>query len=236
MRIIPAIDLYEGKCVRLKEGDYSTMKEYSDDPAAMAARFVQAGFSEIHVVDLEGARLGRVCNWDALQGIAAVPGVRMQAGGGLRTEEEVRQVLDLGASKAVLGSVAARNPSLASEWAQEYGAARFCIAVDVKNGALVSQAWQAVESDSVDSVVETLCHSGFRDFLCTDVGRDGMLGGPNLPLYRVLSRRFPNVRWIASGGVASRADVDALRQTGVDAAVIGKALYEGLLKLDDLRF
>jgi phosphoribosylformimino-5-aminoimidazole carboxamide ribotide isomerase len=234
MRVIPAIDIFDGKCVRLREGNFSTRRVYEDDPLKAATRFVEAGARWLHVVDLEGAKEGRVVNWPQLSAIMSLDNVAVQAGGGVRTIEDVSRLLASGARRIILGSVAINSPSLFEEWLKRFGPERFCIAVDVKDGFLVSNGWQSKEATPLDEVVRRIEAIGVTAFLCTDVKRDGTMCGPNIGLYETLARQFPTLEWIASGGVATKDDLTALEKTKVAGVVVGKALYEGTLGMDDL--
>jgi phosphoribosylformimino-5-aminoimidazole carboxamide ribotide isomerase len=234
MRIIPAIDIINGECVRLTEGDYSTRQAYGD-PVSAARRFAAAGARWLQVVDLEGAREGRVVNWSSLSAILALDGIQVQFGGGVRSAENASRIFDLGAQRIIVGSVAVASPQLFQEWIERFGPDRFCVAVDVKGAALVSHAWLTEEVTPLAEVVTRVKNLGVRTMLCTDVTRDGTLTGPNIALYRRLVGEFPSLRWIAAGGVRSRDDLLALQETKVDAVVVGKALYDGTLNDAELR-
>lgn len=234
MRLIPAIDIFDGKCVRLREGNFSTMRVYDDDPLMVAVRFVEAGARWLHVVDLEGAKEGRVVNWLQLSAIMALDNVAVQVGGGARTIEDVSRLLASGARRIIVGSVAVRAPDVFEEWLNRFGPEKFCIAVDVMDGFLVADAWQSKEEAPIDDVVRRMQSLGVKSFLCTDVKRDGTMKGPNLALYEALARQFPTLEWIASGGVSTKGDLTALEKTKVAGVVVGKALYEGTLGMEEL--
>ncbi|MEK6289256.1 MAG: 1-(5-phosphoribosyl)-5-[(5-phosphoribosylamino)methylideneamino]imidazole-4-carboxamide isomerase [Acidobacteriota bacterium] len=233
MRIIPAIDIINGECVRLTEGDFATKRAYGD-PVSAARRFAAAGASRLHVVDLEGAKEGRVVNWKSLSAILALDSIEVQAGGGVRTAEDASRLLGLGAKRIVVGSIAIRSPHLFEEWIKQFGPESFCVAVDVKHGVLVSQAWLVQEPVPLAEVVNRVKDLGVQTLLCTDVMRDGKLAGPNVDLYRQLVGEFPSLRWIASGGVRSRDDLMELQKTKVYGVVLGKALHDGTLDASDL--
>lgn len=234
MRVIPAIDIINSECVRLTEGDYATSQVYGD-PLTAARRFAAAGVGCLQVVDLEGAKLGRVMNWSSLASIITVDGIQVQFGGGVRTAEEAARVFELGAQRIIVGSIAIASPGVFETWISRFGAQRFCVAVDVRGTALVSHAWLTEEKTPLNAVVTRAKNQGVRTLLCTDVTRDGTLAGPNIVLYRELLRDFPSLDWIAAGGVRSRDDLLALEQTGISAVVVGKALYDGTLTDTDLR-
>lgn len=233
MRIIPAIDIINGECVRLTEGDFATKRAYGD-PVSAARRFAAAGASWLHVVDLEGAKEGRVVNWSSLSAIMALDNIYVQIGGGVRTAEDAARLLGLGAKRIVVGSIAITSPRLFEEWIKQFGPESFCVAVDIKQGALVSQAWLVEEPVPLAEVVNRVKDLGIQTLLCTDVMRDGTLAGPNVDLYKQLVGEFPSLRWIASGGVRSRDDLMELQKTKVDGVVLGKALHDGTLNAGDL--
>jgi phosphoribosylformimino-5-aminoimidazole carboxamide ribotide isomerase len=233
MRVIPAIDIIDGECVRLKEGDFAAKRAYGD-PLAAAARFAAAGATWLHVVDLEGAKEGRVVNWKSLSAILALDGIRVQVGGGVRTIEDASRLLDLGAKRLVVGSTAITSPLVFEGWTRQFGAERFCVAVDVRDGALMSHAWLTREATSVTEVVTRVKNLGVQTMLCTDVTRDGTLTGPNIELYKTLASEFPSIRWIASGGVRSIDDLMDLQETKVDAVVLGTALHDDTLALSEI--
>ena len=234
MRVIPAIDIFDGKCVRLREGDFSTRRVYDDDPLAVAVRFAEAGARWLHVVDLEGAKEGRVVNWSKLSAIMSLDKIAVQVGGGVRTIEDVMRLIASGARRIIVGSVAVRAPALFEEWLNRFGPDRFCIAVDVMDGSLVSEGWQTKDDTPIGDVVMRMQALGVKPFLCTDVMRDGTMRGPNIALYETLVSQFPSLEWIASGGVRTKEDLTALEKTKVSAVVVGKALYEGTVGMDEL--
>ncbi|HEX5731403.1 MAG TPA: 1-(5-phosphoribosyl)-5-[(5-phosphoribosylamino)methylideneamino]imidazole-4-carboxamide isomerase [Blastocatellia bacterium] len=234
MRVIPAIDIFDGKCVRLREGDFSTRRVYEEDPLTAAMRFAEAGARWLHVVDLEGAKEGRVVNWSKLSAIMSLDKIAVQVGGGVRTMDDVSRLVALGARRIIVGSVAIRAPALFEEWLNRFGSERFCIAVDVMDGSLVSEGWQSKAETPLVDVVTKMEALGVKPFLCTDVMRDGTMRGPNIALYETLVRQFPSLEWIASGGVRTKDDLTALEKTNVTAVVVGKALYEGTVGMDEL--
>ena len=234
MQLIPAIDIFDGKCVRLREGDFSTRRVYEEDPLSAAMRFAAAGARWLHVVDLEGAKKGHVVNWIQLSAIMSLDGVAVQAGGGVRTLDDVSRLVCAGARRIIVGSVAVREPALLEEWLERFGPERFCVAVDIKGGSLVSSGWQTTEESSVEVVVRRMEALGVKAFLCTDVSRDGTLSGPNTELYKRLVSDFPTLEWIASGGVSSTDDLAALEKSKVASVVVGKALYEGTIGLEEI--
>jgi len=240
MEIIPAIDLLGGRCVRLFKGDFAQVTGYDRDPIDIAAGYRDAGATRLHLVDLDGARTGTPGNLDIVRRITAEAGLTVQVGGGVRSLAMARTLLDAGAQRVVVGSVAINDPPEVLGWIAEAGAERFVIAVDVQLDAAgtpvaATHGWQSASGRTLWSLLETYLAAGAQDFLCTDIGRDGTLAGPNLALYRECSQRFPAARVIASGGIGSAADLGPLAATGVTAVVTGKALLDGRLTLEEIR-
>lgn len=235
MRIIPAIDIFEGRCVRLTGGIFDSRTQYPPEPASAARAFERSGARYLHVVDLEGAKEGRVVNWGSLERIRESTGAIVKVGGGVRTETEVYRLLGLGFDRVIVGSIALESPQLLAGWVARFGAEKFCIALDVKDGRLASAGWQHLHGSTIRHIVPQLAGLGLKLFLSTDIRRDGTLAGPNLPLYSSLVREFPDREWLASGGVRSVEDVAALARAGLAGVVIGKALYEGTVRLEDLK-
>jgi len=228
MRIIPSIDIFSGRCVRLTEGDFERRTTYEKIPGDMCRTFCSWGAKLVHVVDLEGAKLGKVTNLDAIREIVAASEGRLliQAGGGVRSEDDVEALLGAGAIRVVVGSVAARVPAEVARWAKKFGPERICVALDLRDGRVAVQGWQETRDTPLSNIVSPLADAGIVDFLSTDVSSDGKLEGPNLALYRDLCSKFPKVAWQASGGVSSMNDLEALENLGVSGAIIGKAFYE----------
>jgi phosphoribosylformimino-5-aminoimidazole carboxamide ribotide isomerase len=234
MQVIPSIDIVNGRCVRLFRGDFENKTVYEMSPAEMAERFIQSGARSLHVVDLDGARDGHIRNWDAMSEILALRNVEIQVGGGIRTEEEIKRLLKLGAGRVVVGSVAVKSGEAMRQWAEKFGPAKFCVALDLVNGQLVYGGWLMKTDRSLSDTVEEMMQCGISNFLSTDIRKDGTLEGPNVGLYASLVREYPQVEWFASGGVRSADDVRALKTAGVSGAIVGKALFEGKVRLEDL--
>lgn len=234
MLVIPSIDISNGKCVRLRQGNFNLTTEYPSEPKAAAEKFFSEGATYLHIVDLDGAKEGRISNWKTIEELRTIPNSNMQIGGGIRSTEDVDRLLKLGFNRVVIGSIAITNPTQVKKWSEQFGPENFCIALDVSNGKLVSRGWQKSESYLFDDVMKDLLQSRFRWFLSTDVQRDGMLQGPNLAFYKKLVIDFPQAYWIASGGVTSKKDISSLAEAGVFGAIIGKALHEGLLTLPEV--
>lgn len=234
MQIVPSIDIVEGQCVRLLKGEYAKKTTYSVIPAEMAKRFIHSGARSLHIVDLDGAKEGSIKNWVALEKILMLQGAEIQVGGGIRTDWEIARLLELGATRVVIGSAAIESPEQVRGWIEQFGPAKFCIALDLREGQLAYQGWlKKTESELSDTVAE-MTNYGITRFLSTDIGKDGTLEGPNLDLYSSLVKGYPQLKWFASGGVRSIEDVRALKAIGVSGVIIGKALFEGALCLEDL--
>src|SRR6476661_267182 len=223
MEIIPAIDLMQGQCVRLSEGDFARRTTYAADPLSMAQRFEAAGLRRLHLVDLDGARAGHPVNLAVLERLARHTELRIDAGGGIQTDEALAQVLAAGARATVEG------------WLRTHGAEVVFLGADFKAGRIMTGAWSETSGWLLDDFIAHYLAAGARTFICTDVGKDGLLQGPSLATYRELLAAFPQARFIASGGVASIADLVALAEAGMHGVIIGKALYEGRIALEDLR-
>lgn len=232
--LIPAIDLIEGKCVRLTKGDYSTKKVYNEDPVAVACELESCGIGRLHVVDLDGARQKRVVNHKVLERIATATDLVVDFGGGIKSDEDLHIVFESGAAMATIGSVAATSPELFMDWLAVYGAERMILGADVKNGVIAINGWEEESCEALFPFIERNMSAGVRHVLCTDISCDGMLGGPSLPLYRSIIERFPDCGLIASGGIGCMSDIMELEKAGIRAVVFGKAIYEGRITLDEL--
>ena len=240
MELIPAIDLKDGRCVRLFKGDFAAETVYSNDPAEILDRYRGLGARRIHVVDLDGAKDGTQANRDVVVKFAGERSVELQVGGGLRSLERVQALLNGGVERAVIGSVAINSPDVVISWLSEVDPTRIVLALDVRldeSGMpmLTTHGWQQTSSVNLWSLVERFVRSGIAHVLCTDVARDGALTGPNFELYADAVRRFPELQWQASGGVATARDLIALRECGVAAVISGKALLENKISPEELR-
>lgn len=235
MLILPAIDLAGGKCVRLRQGDFANRTVYSDSPKETGRAFVNAGFSFLHIVDLDGAKGGSIAHWEALAALHSIPDIRTQVGGGIRSTDDVRRLFDLGVSRVLVGSVAVRNPELVQEWIHEFGSSRIVLAMDVRDNLVAYHGWLKQSDQPALPFLSQMAERGITIVLCTDVARDGMLTGPNVELYRDLRAAFPHIELLASGGVSALQDVDQVQTIGCAGVVIGKALYEGTVTLEELK-
>ena len=238
MKIIPAIDLRYGRVVRLRQGDFAQTRHFDLDAIALAQHYADAGAQWLHVVDLDGARAGMPMQTDLLSRIAA-SAIQLQAGGGVRTQSDVERLLTIGVARVVIGSIAVGSPATFEQWLLAFGPDRICLALDLRRGddgrwRPAVDAWQAdSDTDSAD-LLDRFVAAGLSHVLTTDIAQDGMGAGPNLDLYRELATRWPQLEWIASGGVRDRRDIDALAATGVAACVAGTALLDGTLAVEEL--
>lgn len=234
MQIIPAIDIINGKCVRLTQGDFRQEIIYNDDPLIIARDFEQAGFTRLHLVDLDGAKSGKVTNLNILKSIAAATSLAIDFGGGIKREDDVVNIFDAGASMVTIGSLAARNPLLIEEWIENYGADKFMIGADVLGGTIRVGGWQEESGLGIFEFIYNMVGIGVKNLFCTDIATDGMLQGPAIELYREIMARYPYVELVASGGVSSIEDVYVLKAMGCSGVIIGKAIYEKKISLAEL--
>lgn len=234
MEIIPAIDIIEGKCVRLTEGDYNQKKVYNEDPLEVAKQFQDAGLDRLHLVDLDGARTGTVKNWKVLEMIAGNTSLLIDFGGGLKTAKDIEMVFDSGAGMATIGSMAVKNENEFDLWLNKYGPARFFLGADVRNEQITVSGWQETTDIWIYDFIEKYVQKGIEQLFCTDVSKDGKLGGPATSLYKSILGKFPSLYLVASGGVSSVEDLVCLKQAGCKGVIIGKAIYENNISLKDL--
>ncbi|HEV8692876.1 MAG TPA: 1-(5-phosphoribosyl)-5-[(5-phosphoribosylamino)methylideneamino]imidazole-4-carboxamide isomerase [Lysobacter sp.] len=233
--LFPAIDVREGRVVRLRQGDYAQETRYSDDPLAVAQRYARAGASWLHLVDLDAAREGGYTLAPLLAGIRKSTPLRIQTGGGVRSEADVVAILEAGADRVVIGSLAVRDPEQVMGWLQRFGAERVTVALDARQvdgrWLLPTAGWTENSGVVLDDLMARYAEAGLRHVLCTDIDRDGMLAGPNLTLYRRVGEQVPQLKLQASGGVRDIADIIGAREAGCSGAVLGKALLEGRFDL-----
>ncbi|MFZ1978703.1 MAG: 1-(5-phosphoribosyl)-5-[(5-phosphoribosylamino)methylideneamino]imidazole-4-carboxamide isomerase [Bacteroidota bacterium] len=235
MLAIPAIDIYEGRCIRLQQGDYSRQTVYPASPSEVARKFSNAGISFLHIVDLQGAKEKKVVNWDSISAVVSVPGIAIEVGGGIRRSEDIRRLIELGVQRVIVGSVAAKSPELTEYWIQQFGDTRIVIGVDVKNGSVAVNGWLEDAQRGPVFFLQDMIKRGATTFICTDISRDGMLQGPNVEFYKGLTASFPAASIIASGGIARAADLTSLLSSKVQGVVIGKAIYEGTISLEEIK-
>lgn len=234
MQIIPAIDLIEGKCVRLTEGDYAQKKIYNEDPLEVAKQFEGVGLMRLHLVDLDGAKAGEVVNWKVLEKIANQTNLKIDFGGGIKTEKTLKSVLDTGATYATIGSLAVKSRVTFEEWIARFGATVFMLGADVFEEKIAVGGWIEKTNIDVFDFIESYMHKGVAQLFCTDIQKDGKLEGPSLELYQKIIAKFPTLQLIASGGVSQLKDLEDLRSIGCSAAIVGKAIYENKISLAEL--
>lgn len=229
MILLPAIDLYEKKVVRLTRGDYAQMTVYNDDPVAQAKLFQDAGAQWLHTVDLEGAKDGSTPNYSVIEAICKDTSLKVEIGGGIRSLDTIQKYLDAGVERVILGTKAVTDPAFLEESLDKFGS-HIAVGVDIKDGKIAIKGWLETAQDSVEDFFTKLCKLGVSTVICTDVSKDGMLSGTNVDLYRQLSQKF-SLDLIASGGVSSQEDLTRLKKLGLYGAILGKALYTGALDL-----
>lgn len=234
MQIIPAIDIIEGKCVRLTQGDYQQKKIYNENPLEVAKQFEDAGLQRLHLVDLDGAKAGSVKNWKVLELIAGKTRLVVDFGGGIKKEEDVDIVFNSGAALATIGSLAVKDESLFVQWLLTYGADKFLLGADVKEEKIAVAGWLETTDIWIYDFIEKYIAHGVKQLFCTDVSKDGLLQGPSTELYKNILSKFPALHFIASGGVSAVADLEALRNIGCAGVIVGKAFYEGRISLQEL--
>tara|TARA_B100000965_G_scaffold398727_1_gene417331 strand:+ start:13167 stop:13886 length:720 start_codon:yes stop_codon:yes gene_type:complete len=234
LKIIPAIDVISGKAVRLTKGDYNQKKEYSDSPLEVAQRFEQAGITHLHLVDLDGAKAQKPQNLEVLEVISSKTRLRVDFGGGVKSGESLEAVLKAGAQQVTAGSIAAKDPEMVFSWLKHYGAEKVILGADVIDEKIAISGWQEDSGLDLFPFLEQYLAKGVTYCICTDVSKDGMLQGPSIELYKKIIKEFPQLKLIASGGVAELNDLYELREAGLYGAIIGKAYYEGRISLDEL--
>ena len=235
MEIIPAIDIIEGKCVRLTHGDYNRKKIYNEHPLEVAKEFEGAGLQRLHLVDLDGAKTGAVKNWKVLEAIAGKTRLVVDFGGGIKSEKDLSVVFDSGAALATIGSMAVKEADVFSDWILRYGPDRFFLGADVKKEKITVSGWLEQTDIWVYDFIEKYMQKGLNRIFCTDVSKDGALEGPSLELYGNIVKKFPALHFVASGGVSSADDLYQLEEAGCKGVIIGKAIYEGRIMLEELK-
>lgn len=235
MEIIPAIDIIDGKCVRLTQGDYSKKTIYNGDPSEVAIAFEDIGINRLHLVDLDGAKQGKIINYKTLEKIAAKTKLIIDFGGGIKTNEDVESVFNSGASIVTVGSIAVKNPPMFLSWLERYGADKILVGADVKNEKLAINGWLETTDIFITDFIKANMTNGVTTFFCTDISKDGLLQGPSIDLYKKLLKEFPKMKLIASGGVSNLQDIEELKTLGCSGAIVGKAFYEGSITLNDLK-
>lgn len=234
IEIIPAIDIIDGRCVRLSQGDYGRRRVYDASPEDMAKRYADCGVRRIHVVDLDGAKSSSPRNLKTLERMACGAGVEIEWGGGIKSEESLRALFDYGADYAIVGSVAARDPELFGRWLSLFGGGRMVLGADVRDGRVSVNGWQEDLNIGVGDMVEMFLPQGLTQVICTDISKDGMLQGPAFDLYTDLQGRYDGVDFTVSGGIGSMDDIVRLDELGLRKVIVGKAIYENRITLKDI--
>ena len=234
MEIVPAIDMIEGRSVRLSQGDLNKSKEHDASPLEMAKRYEDVGVRRLHLVDLDGARAGIPQNLRNLEQIASATSLEVEWGGGVRSRESIASVLNAGAAGVICGSLALQEPRLFSAFLKEYGEERIILGADISGGKIATKGWLEISSSTIEEVIELFLKDGLKRVICTDISKDGMLQGPAVELYSALMERFPTMHLTASGGVGSMADLENLEAAGVPAAIVGKAIFEERITLKEI--
>lgn len=233
-RLIPAIDIINGQCVRLTKGDYDQKTVYRDSPAEVAREFEALGFQRLHVVDLDGAKSKHIVNDEVLKAITTETSLTVDFGGGIKTDEDIEKAFEAGAAMVTVGSIAVTNPDLFLGWIEKYGAQRMILGADVRNGKISINGWKEDSTEDLLPFLRKYIDRGVRNVLCTEISKDGTLSGPAIDLYRQVMDVYPQLHLIASGGVSSKEDIMALDAAGIPAVVFGKAIYEGRINLEEL--
>ncbi|MBR2455981.1 MAG: 1-(5-phosphoribosyl)-5-[Bacteroidaceae bacterium] len=234
IELIPAIDIIDGKCVRLSQGDYNSKKIYNENPLEVAKEFEANGIRRLHVVDLDGAASHHIVNYRVLDMIASRTSLIIDFGGGIKTDEDMLIAFENGAQMVTLGSVAVKNPDLFKKWLHQYGAEKIILGADAKDKRIAVSGWMEDSSLELIPFLHDYTKEGIYKVLCTDISKDGMLQGPSIALYKEIMKEFPEMHLIASGGVSCLQDLIALEEAGIPAVVFGKALYEGRITMKDL--
>lgn len=234
IELIPAIDIIDGKCVRLTKGEYSSKKVYNYSPVDIAMEVEQCGYKRLHMVDLDGAKSSHVVNLQILSEVASKTNLEIDFGGGIKTDNDIEAVFSNGATYATIGSIAIKQPELFDKWIEQYGAQRIILGADVNNGNISINGWKEDSDMRLMPFIQQYYNKGIRKVLCTDISKDGMLQGTAVSLYKEIMNEFPDLQLIASGGVSCEEDIISLDKEGIPAVVFGKAIYEGRIDLHTL--
>ncbi|MEE1287957.1 MAG: 1-(5-phosphoribosyl)-5-[(5-phosphoribosylamino)methylideneamino]imidazole-4-carboxamide isomerase [Bacteroidaceae bacterium] len=234
IELIPAIDLIDGKCVRLTKGDYDRKTVYNDDPVSQALEFQRLGFRRLHIVDLDGAKSKHIVNDDVLKAITQATNLIVDFGGGIKSEDDIEKAFKAGAHMVTIGSVAVTEPDMFMNWLGKYGAEKIILGADVRNGMVSINGWKEDSSEELLPFLEKYISAGVCNVLCTEISKDGTLAGPATDLYRKVMAQYPHLHLIASGGVSCNADIHRLHENGIPAVVFGKAYYEGKIDIKEL--
>lgn len=234
IELIPAIDIINGQCVRLTKGDYGQKTIYRDSPAEVAKEFEEIGFTRLHVVDLDGAKSKHIVNDNVLRHITTETRLTVDFGGGIKTDEDIKKAFASGASMVTIGSIAVTQPDLFMGWLKKYGAERIILGADVRHGKISINGWKEDSAEDLLPFLQKYVDAGVKNVLCTEISKDGTLAGPAIDLYKEVMAAYPEMHLIASGGVSSLDDIKALDAAGIPAVVFGKAIYEGIINLNEL--
>lgn len=234
MTIIPAIDIINGKCVRLTKGDYAQQKIYNDNPVEVARQFEEAGIKRLHIVDLDGAKAGKIINLEVLGKIATATKLEIDFGGGVKNITDVANIFNAGAAMVTIGSLAVKHPEVLEEWLMEFGAERFFIGADVLDEKIKISGWLEDSGINIFDFIGKMISLGSTNIFCTDISKDGVMQGPSVELYKKIMEQHPEINLVASGGVSNIDDVVQLKAIGCAGAIIGKAIYEGKITLGEL--
>lgn len=234
IELIPAIDIIDGKCVRLTKGDYDQKTIYNEDPVSQAIEFQRLGFRRLHIVDLDGAKSKHIVNDAVLKAITQATDLTVDFGGGIKSEADIEKAFVAGAHMVTIGSVAVTEPETFLGWLSKYGADRIILGADVRNGMISINGWKEDSSEALLPFLEKYINAGVRNVLCTEISKDGTLAGPAIELYRKVMNQYPHLHLIASGGVSCNADICQLENNGIPAVVFGKAYYEGKIDIKEL--
>ena len=234
IELIPAIDIIDGKCVRLTKGDYNNKKIYNENPVTVAQDFERIGFRRLHIVDLDGAKSNHIVNVDVLRRITSETNLIVDFGGGIKTDNDIELAFENGASMVTIGSIAVTQPELFVSWIDKYGPERIILGADVRNGKISINGWKEDSTEELLPFLKYYIDKGINKVLCTDISKDGMLQGTAIELYKNVMKEYPSLQLIASGGVSCLSDIIELEKNGIPAVVFGKAIYEGKINLNEL--
>lgn len=234
IELIPAIDIIDGKCVRLTKGDYDQKKVYNENPVEVAKEFERLGFKRLHVVDLDGAKAKHIVNVEVLKGVTSETSLTVDFGGGIKSEEDLQKAFESGAKMVTLGSIAVTDRDFTCRCIERFGAEKIVLGADVRNGKISINGWKEDSADDLMPFLQFYVDRGIKNVLCTEISKDGTLAGPAIELYKEIMAQFPDIHLIASGGVSSNEDIEALDEAGIPAVVFGKAFYEGRIDISKL--
>ncbi|MBE9511126.1 MAG: 1-(5-phosphoribosyl)-5-[(5-phosphoribosylamino)methylideneamino]imidazole-4-carboxamide isomerase [Bacteroidetes bacterium] len=235
MKIIPAIDIIEGKCVRLEQGNYSIKKIYSENPLEIAKQFEDNGIRNLHLVDLDGAKTGKIVNWKVLSQIALRTNLKIDFGGGIKSYNDLNIAFENGANQITAGSIAVKDKQQVLSWINKYGNEKIILGADVKSENIAINGWKVNTNLNVFNFISDYFKNGIKNVICTDISKDGMLEGTSIDLYKKILEKLPDIKLIASGGVTNISELNLLIDINVDGVIIGKAIYENKIKLQELQ-